>query len=62
MNERRNAIADNLRKWGTIVDIGQLRPADRRVLNYLTIKGVVAKDLALHFPIPKTRYTWIGTD
>ena len=51
---------DMLRRYGAIVDIGQVSPSDRSRLARLAKRGVVAKEAELAWPNPKTRWVWIG--
>ena len=51
---------DMLRRYGAIVDIGQISPSDRSRLARLAKRGVVAKEANLYWPRPKNRWIWIG--
>jgi hypothetical protein len=53
---------DMLKRYGAIVDIGQVSLRDRRRLARLAARGVVVRDYTLSFPRPRTRWTWIGDD
>ena len=49
-----------LKRYGAIVDIGQISPADRRKLGRLQRLRQVSREEALDFPMPKTRWVWRG--
>ena len=51
---------DMLRRYGAIVDIGQVSPSDRSRLARLAKRGVVAKETEFSWPKPKNRWVWIG--
>jgi len=51
---------DVLKRYGAIVDIGQVSKPDRARLARLERKGVVSQETTFQFPTPKTRWVWRG--
>ena len=51
---------DVLKRYGAIVDIGQVSKPDRARLARLERKGRVRREECFNYPEPKTRWVWIG--
>ena len=49
-----------LKRYGAIVDIGQISLPDRRRLAQLRRQRLVSSEETLDYPRPKTRWVWRG--